>query len=258
MTEIAATSTSPQVRTRLKRENATSLYAQIAARLQEEIEAGLFEPSGRLPSEAQIGERFQVSRVTVRLAFDKLAGEGRIVRRQGKGSYVAGKQVRHGLDTLRSFHESLRLQGLDAQMRLLEKRRVKVPDELAARFAPARQLTLLRRLHSVDGTPVALGLSHLPSALSQLSWQALEVQPAYALIAQLMGERPARADIAITACSADATLAEALAVPPGTALLVMERSSFLSDGRCCDHSSFYIRPERYAFTMSSAFRVEQS
>ena len=48
-------------------------------------------------------------------------------------------------------------------------------------------------------------------------------------------------------------MADALDVEPGSVLLLMERSSYFADGRCCDVSLFYIRPERYAFVIKSSF-----
>lgn len=242
-----------QAGTRLSRENVTSLYEQIATRLMEEMEAGLYEPTGRLPSESELGERFCVSRVTVRLALDKLVQEGAVVRKQGKGSYAAGRQVRHGLDTLRSFHESLKLQGLNASMRLLEKRVVTLPEDVRRHFAPSLKGLFVQRLHLVDGEPVALGESHLPYKLQALSWDEVERQPAYSLLADKMGEGPTRADIAIGARAADEQLANALNVKVGDALLVMRRVSHFASGVCCDHTHFYVRPERYEFVMSSTF-----
>mgnify|MGYP002759981303 FL=1 len=64
----------------------------------------------------------------------------------------------------------------------------------------------------------------------------------------------ARADIAIRAREADKALAGHLGVKRGTALLVMERTSWFGDDQCCDRSTFYIRPERYAFVLSGVFK----
>ena len=253
MRETAVAPAMHPARTALARENATSLYAQIATRLLEEMEAGLYEPTGRLPSEAALGERFGVSRVTVRLALDKLAGEGAVVRRQGKGSYVAGRQVRHGLDTLRSFHESLLQQGLDATMRLLQKKTAALPPEVRPLFAPAVRGLFLQRLHLVDGTPVAVGESWLPHKLASFGWDEVERRPAYGLLQARLGEGPARADLAIGAQRADARLAALLEVPEGAALLLLRRVSWLASGACCDHAMFHVRPERYEFVMSSTF-----
>lgn len=243
--------------TPLNRENLTALYEQIAACLREEIVNGRYEPSGRLPSEAEIGRRFAVSRVTVRLAVDRLVDEGLVIRRQGKGSYTSGKQMRHGLDTLRSFHESLRSQGLDAQMVLLAKTRMAMPVSIGKLFlADAADCLFLQRLHLVDGEPVAVGNSYLPAQLDALSWEEMERTPTYSLLAATLGVAVVRADIAIRAQPADEVLARLLQIAPAAALLVMVRNSYLADGRCCDQSTFYIRPERYAFTVSSLFKAE--
>ena len=242
--------------TLLSRENATSLYEQIAARLQEEMEAGVYDPTGRLPSESTLGERFGVSRVTVRLALDKLVNVGCVIRKQGKGSYVAGRQVRHGLDTLRSFHEALKAQGLNATMRLLEKKVVPLPAKLRPGFAPALKALFVRRLHLVDDEAVALGESYLPQRLDAYSWDDFERQPAYSLLRQHLGEGPARADLAIGAQAADEHIAQALQAPHGEALLVLRRTSYLASGACCDQTNFYVRPQRYEFVMSSTFRAQ--
>ena len=229
----------------LIRENAASLYEQIASLLSEEIKQGSFEPSGKLPSEAALWLRFGVRRVTVRLALARLERDGVVERKQGKGTYAAGKQLRHGLDRLRSFHESLLLQGLKAEMRLLSREIVDAPEPCL----------MLERLHLVDGEPLAVGRSYLPLLLAQVESERMEGRPAYELLKELTGQDVARADLAIKVGEADAALASALEVERGAPLLVMARSSYFADGACCDRSQFYIRPERYEFAISTSFTV---
>ena len=231
------------------------MYLQISSLLREEISSGLYNPSGKLPSEAELRKRFDVSRVTVRLALDKLTEENIVERKQGKGTFVYGKQLRHGLDTLRSFHESLVIQGLKPEMRLLSRTIVDIPDTL--RSSPGvhtDQILLIERLHLVEGKPIALGKSYLPLEVETLSWEQTEKQPAYAILESLTGFRVARADIAITAQTADEKLSHALSMTSGMPLLVMKRLSYLENGACCEHSVFYIRPEHYEFVMSSYFK----
>jgi GntR family transcriptional regulator len=235
------------------RENAVALYRQIATRLREEIATGAFEPSGRLPSEAEIGLRFSVSRVTVRQALDDLARDGLIERRKGKGTYVAGKQVRHELDTLRSFHESLRLQGLDAGMRIRTLELRQTPSDIAAAFGWER-CVFLERLHLVDEEPIAIGRSFLPAALATLSRVDAEKRPTYAILAELAGLDVERAYVTLGAKTADQELEEALKVQKGSALILMERTSYFADDTPAEKSVFYIRPERYRFTVSSYFK----
>jgi len=230
------------------RDNATALYRQIADRLRDEIAARLFEPSGRLPTESEIGARFGVSRVTVRLALDRLETEGLIERRKGKGTFTAGKRVQHPLDRLRSFHESLRLQGLDATMRPLSARIVATPPDLWDDFGT--HCLEVCRLHLVDGEPVALGRSLLPQALEPVDWQAAGHKPIYGILQDIVGEPVGGADIEVKAAAADAEVSTALGLPAGAPVLVMGRRSVFVGGGCADRSVFYIRSERYSFVLS--------
>jgi len=236
------------------RENATALYQQIADRLRHEIASGQFEPSGRLPSEAEIGARFDVSRVTVRLALDALDKDGLIDRRKGKGTFVAGKEVRHELNVLRSFHETLRRQGLDATMRVTALRMVATPADLKPLFgARQRECLLLQRLHLIDGEPIALGRSHLPIDLDGLSRAEIERRPTYAVIADFAGTPVVQARMELGAQIADVNLAKSLQTTAGAALLTMERTSYFRDGGCAEHSTFFVRPERYRFVLNGIF-----
>jgi len=242
------------VPTSILRDSSTSLYEQIAHRLLEEIQRGDFEPSGKLPSEAELGQRFGVSRVTVRLAVGKLSDDGVVERKQGKGTFVAAKQVRHGLDALRSFHEALLLQGLKPSMHVISHTEQAMPEGLRELFDGAERCLLLERLHFVDEEPIALGRSHLPAALAAVVWAEAEHQPIYSVLEHVTGQPVTRADLAIRAQEADKALATALNVKRGAALLVMERTSYFANGHCCDRTTFYIRPERYAFVLSGVFK----
>ncbi len=237
----------------LTRQNASSLQEQIAVALRREIVDGAYDPSGKLPSEAELTARFGVSRVTVRLALGRLEAEQVIERRQGKGSYASGKRIRHELDTLLSFHESLKAQGLAPTMRTLSHARVPVPPELEGAFGPrARTCAQVRRLHCVDGEPVALATSLLPAALAGVDWHAADGMPLYLILESRLGLKVARAEISIRAEAFAAAEARLLGLKTGTPALAMRRASFAADGRACDHSVFLIRPERYEFCLNSA------
>jgi len=237
----------------LQRESSTSLYEQIAQQLLQEIQQGAFGPTGKLPSEAELVARFAVSRVTIRLALGKLGDDGVVERKQGKGTYVAAQQVRHDLDALRSFHESLLLQGLKPSMRLLGHRLQAVPAELGGLFSG--KCVSVERLHFVDDEPIAFAVSYLVGDVEPVDWNEMAEVPLYSLLEQVTGRPVARADIAIRAREADKLLAGHLGVKRGTALLVMERTSWFADGQCCDRSTFFIRPERYAFVLSGVFKT---
>lgn len=232
----------------LVRENATAMYRQIARRLRDEIAAGLYEPSGRLPAEADIGARFAVSRVTVRMALDLLETDGLILRHKGKGTFTADTRMRHPLDTLRSFHESLKLHGLDATMRHVRTDTMVTPRPLRDQFG--EQCLVVERLHLVDNSPVAVGRSILPPALAHYDWAQAQRTPIYSILETVTGKPVCGADIEVKATAAEGDTATLLEVRPGTPLLVMERRSYLADQSTAVQSTFHVRPERYSFVLS--------
>src|SRR4029450_11396751 len=67
---------------------ATPLYQRIAAELRDTIASGQLPPGSQLPTEQELGERYQVSRNTVRLALGLLANEGIITSTPGRGTFV--------------------------------------------------------------------------------------------------------------------------------------------------------------------------
>src|SRR5574343_1857800 len=79
------------------------LYRQIKDFLIRSLEQGEWEPGSAIPSEGELAARFNVSQGTVRKAIDEMAAENLLVRRQGKGTFVASH------DDPRSFYRFLRL-----------------------------------------------------------------------------------------------------------------------------------------------------
>jgi GntR family transcriptional regulator len=240
----------------LLRDNATSLYEQIASTLRGEIEHGRYEPSGKLPSEAELSDRFAVSRVTVRLAIGKLAAEALVERKQGKGTFATAKRLQHPLDVLRGFYDSLARQGAAPQMTLLHMDERAIPADLDGVFAAEVERCLyLERLHSVDGEPVALARTHMLPEARAISREQAASTPSYEMIESLPGWRIERADMSITAIAAPADIARKLKIAKQAPLLLMKRTTRLTDQRICESTLFHIRPEHYEFVVSSAMNA---
>ncbi|CAI8850468.1 Transcriptional regulator, GntR family [Pseudomonas sp. IT-P44] len=85
-------------------------------------------------------------------------------------------------------------------------------------------------------------------------WADVEHQPIYSILESITGIAVTRADLAIRAQEADESLASALHINRGAALLIMERTSYFTDGCCCDRTTFFICSERYAFVLSGVFK----
>jgi GntR family transcriptional regulator len=92
------------------------LYRQIKVLITQDMQAGVWKPGEMIPSEFELAERFKASQGTVRKAIDELASENLVVRRQGKGTFVAT----HTEQTTR--YRFLRLAADDGSGRGLERR----------------------------------------------------------------------------------------------------------------------------------------
>src|SRR5688500_18338794 len=71
------------------------LYQQIKGLILQSLQAGEWKPGEAIPSEMELAARFRVSQGTVRKAIDELAAENLVVRRQGKGTFVATHAEQH-------------------------------------------------------------------------------------------------------------------------------------------------------------------
>jgi GntR family transcriptional regulator len=206
------------------------LYRQIKQLLVSSLEQGEWRPGELIPSEMELAARFQVSQGTVRKAIDDLAAENLLVRRQGKGTFVATHHEP------RAQYRFLRLQpddgsGVPAHSRFLECRRQRATADVAAllELKAGDAVVFIRRLLTFDGVPTVLDDIWLPgAAFKGLTAERLAQYhgPLYGLFETEFGTRMIRADERIRAVAADPSAATLLEVEIGTPLLLVERVSF--------------------------------
>ncbi len=206
------------------------LYQQIKGLITRELQAGVWKPGEAIPSELELAARFKVSQGTVRKAIDELSADNLLVRRQGKGTFVAT----HAEQQIQ--YRFLRLMpddggGRDMARRLLDCRRTRAPADVARMLAckSGDAVVQLRRLLLAHDKPVVLDEIWLPGALFKgLTAERLADYkgPMYGMFETEFGVRMIRAEEKIRALPADAASAELLAVVPGFPLLGVERLSF--------------------------------
>ena len=206
------------------------LYQQIKALLTQSLQSGEWKPGELIPSEVELAGRFKVSQGTVRKAIDELAAEHLVVRRQGKGTFVATHHE------ARAHFRFLRLmpdEGMPhpPDNRIIEVKRLRAPAEVARLLdlKSGDAVVYIRRVLSFDGAPTILEDLWLPGLLFKglTAERLVEYKgPMYGLFESEFGTRMIRASEKIRAVAADASAAEYLNVAPGTPLLCAERVSY--------------------------------
>jgi GntR family transcriptional regulator len=206
------------------------LYQQIKELLTRSLQGGEWLPGQAIPSEMELAARFRVSQGTVRKAVDELATENLLVRRQGKGTFVATHaEERTQYRFLRLMADAGGAPGL--QRRLIGCRRQRAAAEVARALGlkSGDPVVEIRRVLQAADTPVVLEEILLPGALFKgLSAEKLSAWkgPMYRLFEAEFGVRMIRAEEKIRAVAADETQARELGVAAGAPLLSVERLSF--------------------------------
>ncbi len=145
--------------------SSTPLYEQLKNAIRAEIQSGVYGPGSRMPSEAELEQIYQVSRITVRRAIEELCQEKILVRKQGKGTFVLNGSVYKHIDrTVGSFHEAMAGEGKEATVDILEKSIVRVKASVAhdLALAPGDEAVCLKRLMYADGVPVMIDTNYIP------------------------------------------------------------------------------------------------
>jgi GntR family transcriptional regulator len=205
------------------------LYRQIKALMTRSLQQSVWRPGEAIPSEMELAARFKVSQGTVRKAIDELATENLLVRRQGKGTFVAT----HAEEKVQ--FRFLRLTPDDGQVgamqrRFIDCRRQRAPAEVARalQLRASDAAIQVRRLLYFRGAPVVLDDIWLPAGLFKgLTAEKLSEYrgPMYGLFETEFGVRMIRAEEQIRALAADAAAAELLTIKVGSPLLSVERLS---------------------------------
>tara|TARA_Y100001935_G_scaffold105768_1_gene87686 strand:+ start:51090 stop:51878 length:789 start_codon:yes stop_codon:yes gene_type:complete len=150
--------------------NAVPLHKQITEWLQEQIETGVFKANEKLPSENDLSEQFEVSRVTVRRALQTLENEKVIYRCQGVGSFVNDNRAHNPLMELKDFMEEVTNSGFSAESRVVSYEQKHADKEIADMLNIKEEAMIVEidRVRLGDGEPIAYDQTWMPVFYGQL------------------------------------------------------------------------------------------
>ena len=232
----------------IKRDSAIPLYEQLAQILRRQIECGELKPGAPLAPESQLTKKFRVSRITARKALDLIVAEGLIVRKQGKGTYVALPKIQQDLRSLQGFAELMSARGPEQAMQVIAFDVIPANPAIATslRLAAGQSVVRIKRRHTLKGSPIALALIYLPPALGQLiTLPEVTTTPIYTLLAQKAHIEIKRATQIIRAAVADPATAELLAIRPGAPVMMIERVTFSTQELPVEYIVFFYRADAY-------------
>jgi GntR family transcriptional regulator len=213
-----------------------------------ELTASL-EPGSPVPPERELARQYGTSRTTVRQALSELVIEGRLLRIQGRGTFVAKPKVAQLLE-LASYTEGMRAHGLHPSTAILEIGYVTADEHLAGLLGVRAGGRTLRvhRLRLADGEPMSIDTSHLPARrFPGLRRQLDRHSSLYETLAASYGVRLAEAEETIETVLAGPEDARLLGVDVGLPLLLLSRHAFDVNGSPVEYAQSWYRGDRYKF-----------
>ncbi len=225
------------------------IYMQIRNYITGRIESGTLKIGDKIPTENELSNLFNVSRMTVRHAINKLAEDGVLVKFVGKGTFVTSEKMHTKLSVLKSFSEEIKESGHKPSAKLLSKELIDPTEKLIRKLRINANTKILKvtRIRYVDDLEMSITMSYFPLlkalALREVDMSATSL---YAEIEGRLGLRIIKAEENISACLADQKTANLLRINHKSALLKLSRLTIINNNVPVEYMEGLFRPDRYA------------
>ncbi|MDE0678940.1 MAG: GntR family transcriptional regulator [Gammaproteobacteria bacterium] len=225
--------------------SSTPLYLQIASSIRRQINEGQIAMGEAIPSERDLCELTGASRVTVRKAIGQLIEEGLLCRKQGSGTFVS-ERIEMPATYLGGFTEDARARGREPGSVWLIRSYANPTREEAAvlKIHMSSVVARLGRVRLSEGEPLAI--EHAVVAESSVPPIEEIGDSLYAALAT-RGNRPQKGRQKVRASLASPTEAGLLSIPENSAVLRIERVTWLDDGTVIEFTRSAYRGDRYQF-----------
>lgn len=231
---------------------ARPIYQTIASDLRDRINAGQLRVGDRLPSEAELCLEYGVSRMTVRQALSSLQAGGFLLKRRGKGTFVASAKAERSASRLLGFEEDTLIRGLTPGSTVLNSNWTTLDEEaqlLLDRNGRERAF-VVERLRTVNGEPVGI------NRIILLERWARQLQGAdfggslYRIIAEKLSDEASFANQRIEAVAATAQQAELLGITAAQPLLRITRTTHTARHGVIGLTRTHYRGDRYYLSLT--------
>lgn len=233
-------------------QNAVPLYHQLKMLIEQMIKTGLLKPGEKLFSESELCHQYNVSRTTVRQALGELVSEGKLVRTQGRGTFISQASIHKQESKLVGFSADMRSQGLTPSSRILDFRPLVPEPRIAAALSlkPKEAAILIHRLRLADDQPMSINIVYLPFyRFYSILDEDLEKNSMYDILGRKFDTFPTRSLYTIEAANCSQDLSSTLKIPDGSPVLKLEEITFDQQDRAFEFSTSFFHGGRYSFTV---------
>lgn len=207
-----------------------SKYYILMEKIIEMIENEELEAEQAIPSERELIEMYNISRITVRKALDELVAKGYLYRIQGKGTYVRGKSITQGLFKLTSCTEDIKRLGMKCAVKVLESEIINADKNISKRLfiAEGEKVFKIKRLFLGDDNPINVTTSYIVYRhLNGIEKYDLSNNSLYKIIEEKYGFKVAKANRTIEAILSHGEYSSQLDIEDGQPLLFFKGETYV-------------------------------
>ncbi len=232
------------------------LYHQLKQIIIEDIESGKYEVGEQLPTEIELCDYYNVSRITVRRAISDLVDEKVLYKKQGKGTFVSEAKIERELISTGSFSDITTESGKEPSTQILETT-IKVPTkELceALEITPNENVLELKRLLSIDGEPFIIEISHYAmSRFPNLETYISSNQSIYKILRKYYDVEIVKAEKTLDVKFSNEEQSEIFECDPNSVLYLLRKTAFDKNSEVVHVSnSFFLASKvTFRFTVNS-------
>jgi len=233
------------------REKNIPLYIQLVEYWRARIKQNSLKPGDQLPTEKELMDLHNVSRITVKQAVRTLVNEGLVETVQGKGTFVRSKKHQWELSKLYSFSEDMRSRGFTPRARVLKKEICKGPVEQLG-LTDNNALTIkVERLRLADEEPMAIEVLQVDYyQFSNIYDEIIDDVSVYELMENKSGVKLAYATEYLEASLPNGYEQKLLKITGDTPVLKMERITCAKDNKPIEYTVSVYRGDKYRFKVT--------
>jgi GntR family transcriptional regulator len=226
----------------------TPLYFKIEMDLRKKIRAGNFFSGQRLPSERELVKTYNVSRLTVREAINRLVAQGIVKKKQGKGTFISEPTVDHMVGALNSSSEVFLLKNYDVRTKVIESV-ISIPSidickKLKLKNCEIEEIFYLERVRYADDLPFAHIKCYLPHGpIAKIEMINFSKAFLYRTLEDHYRLELYEAYEVIEAAELDDRSATLLELETGAPVLLNQRTTYLKDGTIIEYEKVLYRSD---------------
>ena len=236
----------------LKREKgAPPLYYQLMEELKEQIENEEYKQGDVFPTEKQLQERYQVSRITVRQAVNELVNAGYLESARGVGTTVVFQKIDETLKQVKSFSEEMESHGIVMKTSHCVISKEAASNEVARNLgiSQGEECYKLERVRCAQDVPIVYSVSYLTGKYQLPLEESLYRDSLYRLLKEEYGIVIARGKDTFEAVSAMELIRQFLGIAPGAPVFKRTRRTYDQDGDVLEFTVCYYAGDKYQYSI---------